>query len=240
MAIIKCPECNHDVSDHAISCPNCGYPIASSNGTTEGSNNNDNRNRGKRVSTTITIVSIVVLALIGFGCWWIFVRGGSDAEEQLFYDKIVRFERENNVDSLENAMNAYLDMYNSDAHHYSAVKDMGNRFFVERDEWHYSERQGSIEAIHRFLDQYPDGYFREKANNRLDSMLFVSASIENTKDAYENYLNLVEEGRYMDIAKSRIDSIDAEELRKQKERMLADSIAAARRDSLSVDYDFFN
>jgi len=27
MAIIKCPECNKDVSDKAASCPNCGNPI---------------------------------------------------------------------------------------------------------------------------------------------------------------------------------------------------------------------
>lgn len=24
MALIKCPECNHDVSDSAETCPNCG------------------------------------------------------------------------------------------------------------------------------------------------------------------------------------------------------------------------
>lgn len=28
MALIKCPECNNDVSTKAISCPHCGYPIA--------------------------------------------------------------------------------------------------------------------------------------------------------------------------------------------------------------------
>lgn len=27
MALIKCPECGHDVSTAAFSCPNCGYPI---------------------------------------------------------------------------------------------------------------------------------------------------------------------------------------------------------------------
>ncbi len=27
MALIKCPECNHDVSEFAVSCPNCGYVI---------------------------------------------------------------------------------------------------------------------------------------------------------------------------------------------------------------------
>ncbi len=28
MALIKCPECGHDVSTFAQSCPNCGYPIS--------------------------------------------------------------------------------------------------------------------------------------------------------------------------------------------------------------------
>ena len=27
MALVKCPECGRDVSDSAITCPNCGYPL---------------------------------------------------------------------------------------------------------------------------------------------------------------------------------------------------------------------
>lgn len=27
MALLKCPECTHDVSDRALTCPNCGYPM---------------------------------------------------------------------------------------------------------------------------------------------------------------------------------------------------------------------
>jgi hypothetical protein len=27
MALISCPECNHNVSDKAAVCPNCGYPL---------------------------------------------------------------------------------------------------------------------------------------------------------------------------------------------------------------------
>lgn len=27
MALINCPECNNEVSDKAVSCPNCGFPI---------------------------------------------------------------------------------------------------------------------------------------------------------------------------------------------------------------------
>ncbi len=32
MALIKCPECNHEVSSIADSCPNCGYPLARAKG----------------------------------------------------------------------------------------------------------------------------------------------------------------------------------------------------------------
>lgn len=27
MALIKCNECGHTISDKAESCPNCGYPV---------------------------------------------------------------------------------------------------------------------------------------------------------------------------------------------------------------------
>jgi uncharacterized membrane protein YvbJ len=32
MALIPCPECAHQVSDKAPSCPSCGYPIAGGRG----------------------------------------------------------------------------------------------------------------------------------------------------------------------------------------------------------------
>lgn len=32
MAIIKCPECGKDISDQAVSCPHCGYPLANKDG----------------------------------------------------------------------------------------------------------------------------------------------------------------------------------------------------------------
>jgi hypothetical protein len=29
MALVKCQECHHQVSDKAVTCPHCGYPLAS-------------------------------------------------------------------------------------------------------------------------------------------------------------------------------------------------------------------
>jgi predicted amidophosphoribosyltransferase len=28
MALIQCPECHRSVSDKAVTCPSCGYPVA--------------------------------------------------------------------------------------------------------------------------------------------------------------------------------------------------------------------
>ncbi|MEE1315341.1 MAG: zinc ribbon domain-containing protein [Faecalimonas sp.] len=28
MSMINCPECNKEISDKALVCPNCGYPLS--------------------------------------------------------------------------------------------------------------------------------------------------------------------------------------------------------------------
>jgi hypothetical protein len=30
MALVQCPECNHDLSDQAAACPHCAYPFRGS------------------------------------------------------------------------------------------------------------------------------------------------------------------------------------------------------------------
>lgn len=220
MAIIQCPECKHEVSDQAVSCPHCGYPIAE---------RISKKKKSSRAGVTIAIISIVIIALAAAASWWIFFRGGGDNEETKAYETIVRFEQENNVDSLECALNRYLDTYNPDAQHYSQVKDMGDRFFAERDEWKHTESQNSVEAIHCFLDDHPVGYFHTTALNRLDSLQFAIALSEDTKEAYEFYLTRYGEGLYVNSARLKIDSIDKVLITKKK------LIEEAARDSLAND-----
>lgn len=38
MALIKCPECEREISDKAAACPHCGYPIASATASVEATN----------------------------------------------------------------------------------------------------------------------------------------------------------------------------------------------------------
>ena len=35
MSLVDCPECTHDVSEYADSCPHCGYPFGETNTDSE-------------------------------------------------------------------------------------------------------------------------------------------------------------------------------------------------------------
>ena len=45
MALIKCPECELQVSDRALSCPHCGYPLQEVPMVTVSSKKKKNRRR---------------------------------------------------------------------------------------------------------------------------------------------------------------------------------------------------
>lgn len=217
MAIIKCPECLHDVSNQAVSCPHCGYPIADKMAE---------QKKSSKARVTIVAVSLVIVGLAAAASWWIFFNGDKDSEETLAYENIKRFEQENNVDSLSEFLNLYLDTYTSEAEHYSQVKDISDKFVAERDEWRSTKNQHSIESIHRFLDDYPVGYFHKAALSCLDSLQYVSAAYEDTKEAYEYYLTMFDDGKYIRNARIKIDSIDKANIERVrlKEEALKDSL----------------
>lgn len=68
MALIKCPECNNEVSDTALTCPKCGYqlnppPITKGDQTTSLENSIPN----KRGVNTIAIIILAIIILVGLG-----------------------------------------------------------------------------------------------------------------------------------------------------------------------------
>ena len=67
MALIKCPECGKEISDHAISCPNCGYVLPKSSKTKDEHNkwNTDEMKTKSKKNTKFAI--ILTLAFIAVG-----------------------------------------------------------------------------------------------------------------------------------------------------------------------------
>ena len=63
MALIKCPECGHDVSDKATSCPGCGHPLHQATV----------KKTDKHEIKTFRVVVAVVLIIVIIAVIWILV-----------------------------------------------------------------------------------------------------------------------------------------------------------------------
>ena len=96
MALIKCPECGHQVSDKAATCPSCGVAIA-------GNVKRENEvPKGKRSMTIPIVAGVVAVIAVLVGLY--------------FYNNV---QDRNELDAYENAMSCseaavlqnYLDMY---------------------------------------------------------------------------------------------------------------------------------
>lgn len=121
MALIKCPECGHEVSDKATSCPNCGYMLEkqevenkSEEPQKQPKKETDNR---KKIAIGIGVIVLVVIIIIGIN---LFKKGGlvdqlTDKEAPKFKNVLteltyyvgdeVNFEdviKENNVQAVDN------------------------------------------------------------------------------------------------------------------------------------------
>ena len=75
MALIKCPECNREISDTAKTCPHCGYKL----------NVEQVRHRNKIVTWSIVSVLIIALA-IGLSLYISNERAEARKAQQAFDD----------------------------------------------------------------------------------------------------------------------------------------------------------
>ncbi len=78
MALIKCPECNHDVSSTAPTCPHCGYQLKKP--STSFTNNHNYQNRSNRLIEKEhdrkykEMIAGGIIALIAGPCFLFFLK----------------------------------------------------------------------------------------------------------------------------------------------------------------------
>ncbi|MBQ0046314.1 MAG: zinc ribbon domain-containing protein [Prevotellaceae bacterium] len=242
MALIKCPECGKEVSEKASSCPHCGYPLAAyvenlkkgainpeeipaapstpSTSSTQSTPSTSSTKstpsvdpaKKKKSGATAAVITLVILILASAAVWFLFFRGGSDEDERTAYENVLRYQTEEKMDSLEEALNDYFDTYNDDAYHYSQLKEILDRFTPENDDWKNVSGMKSAEAVRHFLDVHPDGFFRKKAELRLDSLSFCDAKELNTKESYEQYIDQFPNGIFINEAQKALTNVDKKEL----------------------------
>lgn len=70
MALINCPECEKEISDKAVNCPHCGFPVTTNN-QLEGQNDidvqmseNNTLTRRKPSNKVLVIIVVVICAIV--------------------------------------------------------------------------------------------------------------------------------------------------------------------------------
>lgn len=170
-------------------------------------NTSEPTSKGRAVGTIIAVF-LVILALGGAAAWYLFFRGGTDADERIVYDRIVRYQNLHELDSLSDALEEYFDTYNSDAFHYSQLKDLSDRFFTERADWQAASASLSSQTVRHFIDAHPDGFYKVDAEQKLDSLVFAEALSANTREAFDLYISQYPQGKYVEEARAKIDALD--------------------------------
>jgi len=209
--LITCPECGHQVSDQAATCPSCGIAIAKK------------QPKKKKNVGLIVLVSSLILAVI-------LVVGG------IFYFRTL--EQQNELHAFENAMQSdqpavlqnYLDMFTQapQAHRDSITSRMAQLRQVDID-WENALTSGLKSELEKFMRRYPNSIHNVEARLQIDSLDWVAACAANTSEAYQAYLNSHYEGAHYDEAMNAFDRArDEEEARRRQ--AVQDSIR--RQDSI--------
>ena len=234
MAIIKCPECGHDVSDKAPFCPSCGLPIAK-----RVSNNISNKEESispKSLFSESTIqeavsslsesnqstyeydiekkylllrnnrIVIVVVVLVA-----LLVSGIC-----WYFYRISQSDRESQA--YEYAMSSkdlqvledYLAQYsNAPEEHRDSVQAHIKRLNEINKDWTNVLVSASKSEFEKYISQYPDSPFKAIAVHKIDSIDWLLAERQGTVEALETYLEQHSNGEHVDDANNYIKSLNS-------------------------------
>ena len=100
MALIKCTECGHMISDKASKCPKCGCPIMKGNIEQHNVNTNQqpmhqqpvyygDSNRGNNNKWLYAVIALLVAAIAGGG-YWLYSQSSGDKEIRQFVEQFAK------------------------------------------------------------------------------------------------------------------------------------------------------
>lgn len=209
MALIKCPECGHQVSDKAKTCPGCGIEIA---GNIVGK-----KKKSHPVAITITIAFIIslVVALAGF----YYINEKNQQNETIAFQRAITSEE-------PLIMQDYLLRYPhaSRERRDSVEKVLARLQKIELD-WQNAYASKSRSTLKAFIEQNPQNKHVREARLTIDSLDWVLACERNSVESYEAYLKeYSNQGEHSDEAVMKRDEVKA--LLEAEEKALQDSIAA--------------
>lgn len=194
MALIKCPECGHQVSDKAATCPSCGVAIA-------GNVKRENEvPKGERSMTIPIVAGVVAVIAVLVGLY--------------FYNNV---QDRNELDAYENAMSCseaavlqnYLDMYADapQAHRDSIMAHLALLKKVDSD-WDEAMVNNTRSAFENYLRVHPESVHKTEALLKLDSIDWAFAAEADTPEAYSKYVADHADGMHIDEARLKLEKLE--------------------------------
>ncbi len=245
MAIIKCPECGHQVSDQAKACPSCGIEIAGKvtrcpdcgeivfknqamcpachrpiNGSpgmeqtvsgqpaevTEqpaaaagaGSGMQPagqvQQPKPKRSYAALVVAFVIALVIVFLGVY--FYKNVQDRNELAAYENAMQ-------SSEPGVLQNFLDMYTeAPAEHIDSISARLERLKQVDADWDNVLVSNSKTALERYIQLHPGSVHIIEAKIKIDSLDWISATMDDTPEAYRNYMAQHGDGAYFDEAKA--------------------------------------
>lgn len=230
MAIIKCPECGHDVSDEAPHCPNCGVEISgnlttcpkcgttyllsqkscpkchfqiTSNSIQVPEQNLPSNPANKRNVYLTIIIGIIVLIAVAIAGIYIYNSQNNINREQ---DEYEFASSSNDISVLQKYLDNYSDT-DAPVEHIQTIQARLNELQQANIAWTNALVSSSKSALEQYIKEYPNSQYKNLAIHKIDSIDWATAQSSNTVEAYETYLQDQPNGEHFDEASDCIRNI---------------------------------
>lgn len=191
MAIIKCPECQNEVSDKATACPKCGCPITNAlEEKTEQVNEQEKentKNSKKKVVKTVCIVAGIVIVL----CVAVFVMYYIANKEQISISKAEEYTANQQYEKVIEVLEKYKDSDKAKQMYDDAVflTSEEGKFIIDfaqglEERWEYDEINNDAESGKKLVN------FELDKLKKYENITFDNATFNEKAHAYIDALNL--------------------------------------------------
>ena len=219
MALINCPECGHQVSDQAKTCPHCGIEIAGRfTAPLTDKPQLQQRPSGRKRSWIAWLVALIlalIMVCIGF---WYYQRTQQENELRAYENAI----RSSEPAVLQNFLDVYADA--TQAHRDSIEWRLHQLKQVDKD-WTHAVLSGSKAELERYMKLYPSSVHIVEAQIKIDSLDWLTAMQENTAEAYQTYIKAHEDGAHYDEALAKFERLEAAKVNTDDKRVIAELFA---------------
>ena len=218
--LIRCPECNNEVSDKAEICPHCGIKISGNpeiTGTLTGTGTAIKSaptqpkrvEAGKGKSNAVWVVSLII-ALAVFGVGYYFYSQAQQNKEQEAFEYALH---SNDLMVMQNYLSKYQDAPREHRDSINAVIDMMK---YEDLEWNNAVNSGSKNELLKYIEENQDSPHITEAKNKIDSIDYNHAMREykSSKNvlALQKYLTEHPNGRYSSQVQDIMDELKSVEV----------------------------